>query len=145
VGVEIVRKKFIACFNIIMILILFCGCSSNGEFSINLPNNYMVVKIEDNHVEIIPRDGYDENTPIVPSMVSEIAFDDVFILAKQKNIDDIENDNKNIDEDKNEYYWILNTKQLRGYGPFTKEEFESKKEELKIPKDLKLKKVESYK
>ncbi len=128
-----------------MILILFCGCSSNGEFSINLPNNYMVVKIEDNHVEIIPRDGYDENTPIVPSMVSEIAFDDVFILAKQKNIDDIENDNKNIDEDKNEYYWILNTKQLRGYGPFTKEEFESKKEELKIPKDLKLKKVESYK
>ncbi|WP_291563774.1 MULTISPECIES: DUF3997 domain-containing protein [unclassified Clostridium] len=139
------RKKFIACFNIIMILILFCGCSSNGEFSINLPNNYMVVKIEDNHVEIIPRDGYDENTPIVPSMVSEIAFDDVFILAKQKNIDDIENDNKNIDEDKNEYYWILNTKQLRGYGPFTKEEFESKKEELKIPKDLKLKKVESYK
>ncbi|WP_454054331.1 DUF3997 domain-containing protein [Clostridium sp. Marseille-Q7071] len=139
------RKKFIACFNIIMILILFCGCSSNGEFSINLPNNYMVVKIEDNHVEIIPRDGYDENTPIVPSMVSEIAFDDVFILAKQKNIDDIENDNKNVDEDKNEYYWILNTKQLRGYGPFTKEEFESKKEELKIPKDLKLKKVESYK
>lgn len=125
-----------------MILILFCGCSSNGDFSINLPNNYMVVKIDDNHVEIIPRDGYDESTPIVPSIVSEIAFDDVFILAKQKNID---NDNKNTDEDKNEYYWILNTKQLRGYGPFTKEEFEKKKEELKISKDLKLKKVESYK
>ncbi|WP_291580708.1 DUF3997 domain-containing protein, partial [Clostridium sp. UBA6640] len=89
-----------------------------------------------------PRDGYDESTPIVPSIVSEIAFDDVFILAKQKNID---NDDKNTDEDKNEYYWILNTKQLRGYGPFTKEEFEEKKEELKISKDLKLKKVESYK
>jgi hypothetical protein len=142
VGVETVRKKFIVYFNIIMILILFCGCSSNGDFSINLPNNYMVVKIDDNHVEIIPRDGYDESTPIVPSIVSEIAFDDVFILAKQKNID---NDNKNTDEDKNEYYWILNTKQLRGYGPFTKEEFEKKKEELKISKDLKLKKVESYK
>lgn len=139
------RKKFIVCFNIFMILILFCGCSSNGDFSINLPNNYMVVKIDGNHVEIIPRDGYDENTPIVPSMVSEIAFDDVFILAKQKNIDDIENDNKNTDEDKNECYWILNTKQIKGYGPFTKEEFENKKEELKIPKDLKLKKVESYK
>ena len=93
--------------------------------------------------KLYPRDGYDESTPIVPSMVSEIAFDDVFILAKQEETKDIKGDDKNTN---NEYYWILNTKQLRGYGPLSEEEFENKKEELKISKDLKLKKiVESYK
>ena len=77
-----------------MTLLLLYGCSSNGEFSIDLPNNYMVVKIDGNYVEIIPRDGYDESTPIVPSMVSEIAFDDVFILAKQEETKDIKGDDK---------------------------------------------------
>lgn len=138
------KKRLIICFNIIIALLLFSGCSSTGEFSIDLPNNYMVVKIDGNYVEIIPRDGYDESTPIVPSVVSEIAFDDVFILAKQKEIEDTENTSESTNKDKKEYYWILNTKQLKGYGPLTEEEFENKKEELKISKDLKLKKVESF-
>lgn len=67
---------------------------------------------------------------IIGNELNGIAWDKNFICARQT-------------KDK-EYYWIIELKNDKVYGPFTKEEFKLKKEELGVSKELKLKNPEKY-
>lgn len=67
---------------------------------------------------------------IIGNELNGIAWDKNFICARQT-------------KDK-DYYWIIELKNDKVYGPFTKEEFKLKKEELGVSKELKLKAPENY-
>ncbi len=99
---------------------------------------------------------------IIESFVDDdkVSFDETFILAAQKPLlkicecnrsycatDSYDRENtsgyqrcKDALEKSNFYqYWIINKIQNAVYGPFSKEEFLQKQEELKVSKELKLK------
>lgn len=103
-----------------------------------------------------------QNTLIIKETILEYAFDTTFILVSQRPWDSIPNirtmnykkSNEAFEKSTFLQYWIINkklksefsmdklskrTRYSNVYGPFKKEEFLRKKEELRVPKELILK------
>lgn len=111
-------------------------------------------------------DGYytailnSQNTIVVPEVL-EFNFDSAFIIASQRPWDSIPNikemtyseSNKAFKESDFRQYWIINKKEesvfdekrkkyANVYGPFKKEEYLQRREELGIPQELQLKETQ---
>ncbi len=107
-----------------------------------------------------------ENTQMIPSHIIEYAFDSTFIIASQRpwDVPDIPGINEMTYDQRNEafeksmflQYWIINKIEKNEYsfdslnhracysnvyGPYKKEEYLQKREELGVPKELQLKGV----
>jgi len=103
-----------------------------------------------------------ENTIMVSSCILEYTFDSTFVIVSQRPWDSIpgikamnySESNKAFEKSTFRQYWIINKKEKSEYsldsltrlarysnvyGPFTKNEYLQKREELKIPKELILK------
>lgn len=106
--------------------------AGTGDYVYNLSDKYQV-----QHAAASSELGYTKIENIVDSRVvvgnelNGIAWDENFICARQK-----------INE--KEQYWLIDLNKDNIYGPFTEDEFNIKKEELGVNKDLKLKKPEKY-
>lgn len=99
-----------------------------------------------------------ENNIVITETILEYGFDSTFIIVSQRPWDSIPNIKKMTYTKSNEafensnflQYWIINKKEKSEfneatkiysnvYGPYKKEEYFQKREELGIPKELKLK------
>lgn len=100
-----------------------------------------------------------EKSTVIEAYINDINYDSVFIIVDQKPLDSIwgpmvnvnstpkrekqfNNANEAIDylENSNIHsFWIIDKKKKEVYGPMQKHEYEEKREELKIPKELVLK------
>jgi hypothetical protein len=106
-----------------------------------------------------------EGSIVIEAFINEINYDSVFIIVDQKPLDSIWGPMVNVDfapkrekqfnnaRDAENYfknsnihnYWIINTDLKEVYGPMQKHEYEKKREELKIPHNLILKKERKIK
>jgi len=134
-------RKFILV-NIILIIVMVCfGCGPGvGDYEYDLIGNYKLFRSSAHEVQVIPTSGYQSTTPIIPTKVIEIAWDDKFILAKQvpllTNKDTSDSKKYGTPNETVINYWILDTSVPKVYGPFNSKDFEENKQALGVPSDL---------
>lgn len=148
-----------AVLNIILIMVLF---SCNSKYPLDLGNGYKLDYDANSYYVIVNSQGIG----MIGSHIFNYSFDSTFIIIEQKPVDLILKDTYNnpewnlekrdkLFEDSRFYqYWIINKKETgeysldtltqlahysNVYGPYTKEEFQQKREELGVPKKLQLK------
>ncbi|EEL49485.1 hypothetical protein bcere0022_31680 [Bacillus cereus Rock3-44] len=76
-------------------------------------------------------------TQYVPAKIVEIAWDDLYIIAKQ--IEDKSNPNNpesSITNKQNEQYWIIDMNNNRRFGPYNEKQFQEQKEAFRISQQL---------
>lgn len=114
----------------VFIVFLLFGCAGAGDYSIDLPGKLEVSRINSEDIGIFTMDGT-AGTPVIPSKIIEVGWDDDYVLAKQV-------------ENQKEYYWIIDVKTEKALGPLKNDVFLEKREEFKIPNTVKLKKLDEY-
>jgi hypothetical protein len=133
-----------------MITLIINGCAGAGDYDIKLSGGYSLIRSSAQMVTINKDEGKNLWGPaLIPAKVTELAWDDKYVLAKQVGLKREYPDNPNnsyevLDESKIGF-WILQEGDGKVFGPLTEYEFTKKKQELSIPTDLKLKSVASYK
>lgn len=131
--------------NIIFLTLLFSACSQ--KYPCDLGENYKLDYDGNSYFHLLDTN----NTVIINSHITKYNFDSVFIVIEQKPIElilggtynnlkmNLTQEKKLINESPLRYYWMINKKDACIYGPFKKDEYLEKREELKIPKELVLK------
>jgi hypothetical protein len=129
----------------LLLALTFIGCGKKkqpvsvgpGSLDFNLPlaGKYQLWRTSSQDVHISPR-SYDRTTPMIPTKVVEIAWDNRFILAKREAIERL---NQNTFD-----YWILDTSLPKVFGPFDESTFQFKRADLAVPEKLILKDVYSF-
>jgi hypothetical protein len=115
------------------------------DFSYDVSNNYELTQNNPLDVYVLPKDGYEKESEIIPPKVVKIAWNDRFVIAKQQVIKEPKKSENGIGKPTNAFnYWILDTKIRQRYGPFNKKTFDKKLKVFGIPNSLKLQDVESY-
>lgn len=119
----------------IILMIGMVGCSGLGDYQIELINGYRVVSYSAHDQRI--RSSEDTDYISIPS------FDDA---DKGECLETVGHDGKVyiIAKTNLDLYYILNTRKNIIYGPFNKTEFDKKKKDLNIPKNVKLKDLNEY-
>ena len=146
------KIKVIISMAILILTIMSCQRSTN----INLGGRYKLINSASfNDLTIVDTN----NIVIIDGHILEYAFDSNFIIAAQRPRDSVPEFNdqtKTLNEVEVAFakssfcqYWIINKKKeskffektssySNVYGPFKKEEFQKKREELGVPKELTL-------
>jgi len=118
------------------------------DYSVDLPGEYSVVRTSAHQVTIAPKISESHwGSDIIPTKVTELAWDDTYILAKQLGLKEDPNSNNGsqIHDENDVHFWILEFKSGEVFGPFEKESFVKKKNELGISTSVELKKIEDIK
>lgn len=130
------KKKFIG----LLLLLVLTGCAGLADYSYDVAGNYELSRSSAHQVAVVPKDGWQSDSEIIPPKVVKIAWDEQFVIAEQQLL-------MSDGEPTDEYaYWVLDTKARQSYGPFTNEE-QLKEEMMKmeISSSLQLKDIEFYK
>jgi PBP1b-binding outer membrane lipoprotein LpoB len=145
--INIIMKKFLYLSSLLCPFLL-TGCMVGPgvtDFSYDVSNNYELTQNNPIDVYVLPKDGYEKESEIIPPKVVKIAWNDRFVIAKQQVIKEPKKSENGIGKPTNAFnYWILDTKIRQRYGPFNKKTFDKKLKEFGIPNSLKLQDVESY-
>lgn len=119
------------------------------DFTYGLSGDYELVRSSAHTIMVVPVDGWNNEIPIIPEKVLEIAWNKQFILAKRQGLKRRSPDNPNdtyMEPDDSVFdYWILDTTIPQVYGPLTLEEFKNKRTELSVPDELILQDLYQYK
>ncbi|MBK5446956.1 DUF3997 domain-containing protein [Peribacillus sp. TH24] len=126
-------------------LSLLTGCPGPADYDIDLPGGYSVIRTSAHQVKIAPKESDSSwGTDVIPTKVTEVAWDGNYIIAKQlglKEDEDSSNGYQISDEDKVNF-WILEIKTGKVTGPLDDESFIAKKAELEISKDVVLQEID---
>ncbi len=122
----------------IISIILLTGCTVNSNHSAYTINDeYELIKTSGNAFELFPKQDAVYATQYVPAKIVEIAWDDLYIIAKQ--IEDKSNPNNpesSITNKQNEQYWIIDMNNNRRFGPYNEKQFQEQKEAFRISQQL---------
>ena len=148
---EMCTMKRLLAFSILILLVYGCDYFAFGpgksDFVTKLCGEYYVLRTSAQHIQVSPM-SFGDNTPIIPTKVIELGYDQKFIIAKQKHLKQ-----KSPSNPKNTYkkpdpgvlsYWILDVTIPKVYGPFSSKEFYKKRTELNVPRGLKMEDVYKY-
>lgn len=130
-----------------LFLVMVQGCAGLGDYDIELPGKYSVVRTSAHQVTISPQQSSSSwGSPIVPAKVVQVAWNENYILAKQLGLKQDPNKTNyyEIPDETKEYYWILNVRTKEAYGPLNKQDFDNKKKELLISDTIVLKDLNKY-
>ncbi|MEB1808371.1 MAG: DUF3997 domain-containing protein [Bacillaceae bacterium] len=132
---------------VILSLVLLSGCAGLGDYDIDLPGNYSVVRTAAHQVTIAPKTSDTSwGSNIIPTKVTELAWDDTYILAKQVGLkEDPNNNSYQIPNREDVHFWMVEIKSGNVFGPLDEEGFRDKRNELGISNRLALKKLEDIK
>ncbi|MGE7667267.1 DUF3997 domain-containing protein [Ureibacillus composti] len=136
------KQRFIIL--IVFSLLLLTGCAGLADYSVDLPGNYSIVRTSAHQVTISPKNGDTGwGSPVIPTKVTEVAWDETYILAKQLGLmkDPNSSNGYEIPNKKDVRFWILEIESGGVMGPFDEASFKDKKKELGISKSVKLKEV----
>ena len=143
------RKKGFFFLFIISISMLLAGCPGLADYSYDVAGNYELSRSSAHQVSVIPKDGWSDESEIIPPKVVKIAWNEQFVIAEQQILQPrTPNDpTDSYEEPSNEFaYWILDTTNRKSYGPFIdKEQLKAEMKRMNIPETMKLIDVESYK
>ncbi len=91
---------------------------------------------------------FNGSTPIIPSKVTEVAWDDRFVVAAQdalaKKGSYSPGTRRYVAPVFRTQYWVLDVSGPLLHGPYTETEFTARRRELGVPEDLVLKPVRSH-
>ena len=138
-------KKILLVFVLVLVCSLSTSCTTTrGDWKYDdLPNDYSVWRTNSRRIILCHSYGTTAST-IVDAYVSEIAYNNDYIFAKQVTVP--EDSNKKIDTSNPSYYiLVVETDEL--YGPYTEDEFNNKCEELEIseiPEWIKTTRLKNY-
>ncbi|MFD0770879.1 DUF3997 domain-containing protein [Bacillus sp. CGMCC 1.60114] len=135
-------KRFI----IVCSLIFLTSCTTNFNPShYSVGDEYELINVSGNALELFPKTDALYASQYIPPEIVEIAWNDTYILAKQtEKIDDPNNPDASVTNQTTENYWIIDLKNNRRFGPYTKKQFEEQKQEFRIPKQVQLQNVKTY-
>lgn len=144
-------KKFLLIIStLLLILLSLTGCADSGnpvylgpgmsDYSYMIGEKYKISRASNNYITLYKEEGYFTEV-MVSAKVTKIGWDDYFILAQQT---PLIKETMTLDEE-NICYWIISIGNGELYGPFTEEEFDSKRIELSVDTEITLKSPESYK
>lgn len=127
-------------------LIILTSCAGPANYSLDLPGNYSIVSTSAHQVTISPKisdsnwGGY-----VIPTKVTEVAWDDNYILVKQLGLvsDPKSGSNYQIPNDNDVNFWILEIDSEKVFGPLVEVDFVEKKTELGVSESVILKKIEN--
>ncbi|KEK25953.1 DUF3997 domain-containing protein [Bacillus gaemokensis] len=127
-------KRWITLFAII----LLTGCSGNSNHSsYTINDEYELINTSGNAYEIFPKQDAIYATQYIPAKIVEIAWDDLYIIAKQiEEKSDPNNPDAGITNKQNEHYWIIDMNNNRRFGPYSEKQFQEQKEAFRISKQL---------
>ena len=129
-------------------LVMLTGCAGLADYSIDLPGNYSVVRTSAHQVTVAPKISDTGTGPaIIPTKVTEVAWDDNYILVKQLDLMDDPNSSNGykIPNNNDEHFWILEFKSGKLFGPLDEDEYIEKKNEFSISGNVIPKKVSDLK
>lgn len=135
-------KRFI----IFCSFILLASCSTDSKHShYSVGDEYELINVTSDALELFPKSDALYASQFIPSKIVEIAWNDSYILAKQiEQTDDPNNPDASITNQAIENYWIIDLKNNRRFGPYTKKQFEEQKQEFRISEQLQLQNVKTY-
>ncbi|WP_242225288.1 DUF3997 domain-containing protein [Bacillus cereus group sp. BfR-BA-01380] len=135
-------KRFI----IFCSFILLTSCATNSHQShYSVSDEYELVNVGGGALELFPKSDALYASQYIPAKIVEIAWNDAYILAKQtEQTDDPNNPDASITNQAAENYWIIDLKNNRRFGPYTKKQFDEQKHEFRISEQLQLQSVKTY-
>ncbi len=124
------KVKFVFTF---LILGILSSCSTS-DYNNELGDGYLFVS-ESNALQFITGPNDSTGTGLIPCTVEAFAYDDIHIIARQKNnpdcsLDDISKISAN--------YWIIDKKKKTSYGPLDSLTFNKRRVELSVSTSLDL-------
>lgn len=137
-------------YGLTLAILLMALCACNKKKSVNLGNGFRYdidPVISSDYVILGPY----KNTYAISGHVSKFNFDSIFIIVEQMPRDLIMKDintnfdmtfkeqEKKIEESSLRQFWVINKIKDSIYGPFDRQEYLQKREELGVPKELELK------
>ncbi|PEY41496.1 hypothetical protein CN354_06705 [Bacillus cereus] len=122
----------------VIVIILLTGCAANSSHSAYTINDeYELIKTSGNAFELFPKQDAVYATQHVPAKIVEIAWDDLYIIAKQiEDKSDPNNPESSITNKQNEHYWIIDMNNNRRFGPYNEKQFQEQKEAFRISQQL---------
>jgi hypothetical protein len=144
---------------IMLLTLLFSACSQ--KYPLDLGGGYKIEYDANSYFCLVDKN----NTEMVGGHITKFKFDSIYIVIEQKPVDLILKDTYNnpewnlpkrdklFEESTLRLYWIVNKKEKgvysfdkltrlarysNVYGPFKKDEYLRKREELNVPKELEL-------
>lgn len=143
------NKRFLShLFVLFFSLVTLVGCAGLGDYDIDLPGNYSIVRTSAHQIKLAPKKGESSwGSDIIPAKIVEVAWDDNYILVKRLGLmtDPESNNGYQIPNAEKESFWILEIENGDLLGPLSEEGFEIQKDKLGISENVKLKKVEDLK
>lgn len=142
------QKKRYGLFLFLLLSLSLVGCAGMADYSYEVGDDYELWRTSAHEIHVIPKDGWQDKSEIIPAKVVRIAWDEQFVIAEQqllqrRSSNDPTDSYKEPSEDF--AYWILDTTAKKAHGPFVDEEvLKMEMERMKIPLTLKLKDVESF-
>lgn len=129
---------------ILFVTILLTGCTESAHhpaYTIN--EEYELINTSGNAFELFPTQDAVYATQYVPANITEVAWDDRYIIAKQiEEKSDPHNPESTLTNKQNEYYWIIDIKQNKRFESYNKKQFQEQKDAFKIKKQFQ--KVDTY-
>jgi len=141
---QIFRNSVMALFSLIMLT----GCAGLADYSLDLPGNYSIVRTSAHQVKVAPKISDSHwGSDVIPTKVTEVAWDDNYILAKQLGLvnDPKISNGYQIPNNDDVHFWILEIKSGKVFGPLDEVNFVEKKNEFGISESVILKKIEDLK
>ena len=129
-------------------LIMLTGCAGLADYSLDLPGNYSIVRTSAHQVKVALKISDSHwGSDVIPTKVTEVAWDDSYILAKQLGLvnDPKSSNGYQIPNNDDVHFWILEIKSGEVFGPLDEVNFVEKKNEFGISESVILKKIEDLK
>ena len=121
-------KKWI----ILFVAFLLAGCAGNtNHITYTINDEYELIRTSGNAFELFPTQDAVYATQYIPAKITDIAWDDKYIIAKQteeKSIRIILTQQLQI---KSEHYWIIDVKHNKRFG-YNEKQFHEQKMLLKL-------------
>jgi uncharacterized lipoprotein YehR (DUF1307 family) len=127
-------KKYVVLIGVLLLIFSLCSCDEYispgiNDFSCKLSGDYTLYHAHESHVTKNTKEN--STKYIIDNNVIGIAWNDNFILAEQS-------------KDEILYYWIIDVKTDKIYGPLTENDFRSQKKDLNVSDELKLEDPNKY-
>jgi hypothetical protein len=139
-------KKQYFLFIAIISLSFLTGCPGASDYDIEMPGNYSVIRTSAHNITIAPKTSEDSwGANIIPAKVTEVGWNDEYIIAKQINLeqDSKSNNGYEIPDTQDYHFWIIEIESGKVTGPLDDLGLIEKKKEYEITDDIILKSVQN--
>ncbi len=140
------RKLSSYCFLIALPLLFLSGCAGLADYDVDLHGDYSIVRTSAHSVFIAPknRDTGGWGSPVIPMKVTEVTWDESYIIAKQVDLkeDPSQSNGYQVPDEQIYHFWLLDFKTGKIIGPLDDEGLTAKRKEFNIADNIILQDIE---